>query len=509
MAKINLLNSHTYVFVTIMIIAIAIISIYAAIGPESDSPSFRMNPFPQMAPTDLPDPNRSTDSCWNKLTPCDEFGNCSACSSQEYKCQDVSKDQANAKFFHFNGINVPEGRWCIPKDQNANNNCNEYSGRWLWVFDPAYCADKSTNGQCWKCECLYPAMFASSEDGCSVPVACQNDSAASNSASSGQPGSQLVSRFTTPTIQAGCVWDPTKTPDPNCQGLFQYTPYDQDKNGNPLFSCNCTNETDNQYYVQLPGDPYSCHLDPCYKYMNYTSPGYDKASNSCVCGSNFTAAPGGHYNKTCVLTTSACGSGGYADGTCQCGGGPMWPRACKSTLTGINTDQPTLPDCAAPQNALGSECFNPCEGNVCNHGGFCLSCGPDSYKSVEQCKMSELGTIMSDSDAGTIHAICDCSSAGPVPPLSKTYGGFFGPSCQYFCQKSGTVLAERVMWSSSKGNSCNCCCSQNEKSEGDVWIFSHHEVCTDGFPSVENPADPNCTPARGDCPDCNAGYCAT
>src|SRR5690606_33590664 len=138
-----------------------------------------------------------------------EFGNCSSCSASEYKCQNVTQSQSDSKFFHFNGINVPKGQWCLPKDTNPNQNCSEYAGRRIWVFDPEYCADKSTNGQCWKCECLYPYMFASSEEGCTTKVACQNDSSYANSADTGQPTSNLEATFSNDNIQQGCVWDPT------------------------------------------------------------------------------------------------------------------------------------------------------------------------------------------------------------------------------------------------------------------------------------------------------------
>jgi hypothetical protein len=173
----------------------------------------------------------------------------------------------------------------------------------------------------------------------------------------------------------------------------------------------------------------------------------------------------------------------------------MWPRSCKSEVTGINSGS-DLPDCATPQNALGSECINPCEGKVCNHGGVCLSCGPDSYKTVMQCNLSADGTTLDESIASQVHSVCDCSNAGPIPP-GTTYGGYYGASCNILCQKGGTTLSERDLFNPNgfDGNACNCCCSLNQHSEGDVWIFHHQEVCSDGFPSVESPPDPGCLPA--------------
>lgn len=505
MATINLLNTNVYIFIVIVVLGVIVISIYMMIKPEQNPVPYRFNPFPKIAPTDLPDPARATDNCWNKLTPCDQFGNCSACSGQEYKCTNVTKEQADSKHFHFNGINVPEGNWCLPKDNNPNPQCNQYTGRQLWVFDQEYCANKSSNGQCWKCECLYPNMFSSSEEGCTNRSVCQNNSiSALSSTTGGQPTSQLKANFSSSNIQSGCVWDPTLPPSDNCSGIYQYTPYDQDKNGNPLFSCSCSSPVDNQYFTSLPNDPYSCHLDPCYKSSNYTSGGY-RENEQCICQPNYTLSPGGKFKNTCVSVPMACGSSGDSAGydsstnSCLCGDeGPYWPRNCKSEVTGINTDK-NYPNCKTPQNALGSECINPCEGVSCNLGN-CLSCGPNSYENLFMCKLSsDWSRILSDEEASIPHSVCDCSNIKTNPDPSR-YGGYFGPACASLCLVGGTKVREKWVWGakSKTDTPCNNCCALSTYTETGTLNYETDEYCNSGFPSMTTPADPECLPPAGD-----------
>jgi len=142
----NLLNGHSFVFIATVIVSLLLIIAYMVIAPEPNMP-YNFNPFPATAPVDLPDPSRHTDTCWDKLTPCDAEGMCSSCSLDEYKCQTVTKSQADKKHFHFNGINVPEGKWCVPKDDNPNPVCNEHTGRWTCLFVKEYCS-LINNGKC-------------------------------------------------------------------------------------------------------------------------------------------------------------------------------------------------------------------------------------------------------------------------------------------------------------------------------------------------------------------------
>lgn len=416
MAKtINFINEHIFIFVAAVILGALVISVLMVISPEK-SMQFNFDPFPKIAPSSLPDPNRQRDQCWDSLTPCTPGGDneCSACSAGEYECVTVGPPGGHR---HFNGINVPEGNWCLPKDKNpAGKICNEYTGRYMWVFDPEYCSQIAPGStQCWKCECLYPNLFSDPARGCTSSIACQNDSVNSNTLS--QPGNKLqATKCALESIQS-CSWDPTSE-QKSCEdtALYQYTPYDQDKNGFPWFTCKCPNSAGNQFFHQLPGDPYNCHLDPCYSSLKNITPGLDNctdncgAPTSCTCScehTNVALVPpevGGIYEGTCVLVENSCAQFGYdkQSKNCTCPS-PYWPQQCRSPNTGANMDKPELPECIAPENSLGTQCINPCEGGpgqpVCQHGSVCVSCGPNTYSIDPLCNMDQWIPDTADSQA--------------------------------------------------------------------------------------------------------------
>lgn len=502
---ISILNKNTFLFIVIVIIGSVLISIYMMVAPEKNIP-YNFNPFPQQTPSALPDPSRQTDNCWNKLIPCDSSGQCSACSLGEYECKDVSKEQADNKYYNFNGLTVPEGKWCLPKDNNPDKICNMYTGRWLWTYDPEYCGPKNSGTQCWKCHCLYPNLFSGAEEGCMTPLACQNDSPQVNNLE--QPGNYLIgSSCAKPSLQ-GQKWDPTSSSPPSVSDIYQYTPYDKDEDGNPLFVCNCSDSASNQYFSRLPGDPLTCHLEPCYKYLNSSIKGLtcsgdcNETCSGCSCNqTGFTKSPDGKFKNTCVQISQACNKGGYDTDTqtCTCGNGPFWSRKCKSNITEVNISDPTLPDCSQPNNALGSECINPCEGAQCNHGAPCISCGPDSWKGVGIC--NEL-TRNGPQPVPTVHGVCDCSLTQDKP-INK-FGGYYGPTCSQGCLGGGQVLQasgiSNILDAYPK-QSCSCCCALSSTYTSSLWgILSYEETCNDGYPSPEQPANPMCLPIHeGEC----------
>lgn len=545
---ITLLNEHVFTFIAVLIIGAIVISIYMVIAPEKDS-SFNFSPFPKIAPTQLPDPNRPTDSCWNTLTKCDTNGECSACSLDEYECKTVSQEQADAKFYHYNGINVPAGKWCLPKDHNPNPTCNTYTGRYMWVFDPEYC-NSITPGkdQCWKCECLYPSLFGDPTTGCTAQLACQNDSTMSNTLE--QKDNQLTpSKCALSTLQGqGLVWNPG-IEQKNTGPLYQYTPYDTDLQGNPMFTCDCRANVGGQYFSELPGDPHTCHLEPCYKSLGYSSKGLDNctddcgkpASCSCACEStNVAMSPSGKYKGTCVLIGNSCSNFGYIKnedqtGQCDCPP-PNWEQKCRSPNTGVNMDKPELPECVQPENALGSECVDPCEGAVCEHGAVCVSCGPNAWENNPMCALDTWLPISADSEKecnnlctdykcdqsvfgkqthqdGSVtktcylllknhkqtHAQCDCRTAKTAP--GKPFSGWNGATCEVACLPGGHRVKSHLFGSSCDCYKCSCCCSQNDHKSGDFWGIAYHEDCDDGYAYPPDPAaDPSCAPAE----DCSA-----
>lgn len=545
--NISLLNEHLFTFVAIVIIFSILISIYMMIAPEK-SRKINFSPFPKVAPTDLPDPSRPTDNCWNQLTPCDSHGDCSACSMDEYECKTVTKEEADNKFYHYNGINVPEGKWCLPKDHNPAP-CNTYTGRYVWVFDEEYCNSVTPGkSQCWKCECLYPSMFGDSSTGCTAQFACQNDSPMSNSLE--QPDNQLApTKCSLPEFKdKGLVWNPAKE-QKNEGSLYQYTPYDTDLEGNPWFTCDCRSEVQGQWFTQLPGDPYSCHLEPCYKSLGYSSQGLTKdcgnncgKSGNCTCeceGTNIAKSPSGKYKDTCVLIENACDYGFDREkGVCNCPA-PNWERKCRSPNTGVNMDKMSLPECTRPENALGTECVDPCETAKCAHSAVCLSCGPSSWKTNGMCNMDswnpitemdgkkidtaekctslckEIGCVESTFDNNIcymhfrdhdqVHSMCDCRTAKGKP--QKPFSGWSGKNCETACLPEGARVKSHLFWKTCSCYNCSCCCSQNDKRSGDFWGIAYHEDCTGGYPYPPNdPPDPECSPAEG-CPASSDAGC--
>jgi hypothetical protein len=508
MTAISLFSKNVFVFIAVVIISAVVVSIYMSIKPEKTTP-FNFAPFPKIAPTALPDPDRLTDNCFTKLTPCDENGECSACSLDNYECKTVTKEQAKAKLYHINGMNVPEGKWCLPKDHNPRP-CNSFTGRYLWVDDPAYCNSVTPGrSQCWKCECLYPSLFGDPTTGCTTKLACQNDSVFSNSVE--QPENGLVGTNCAGAIARNKTWDPTKE-QKEAGPLYQYTPYDQDKGGKPWFACKCNQQVNGQFFAQLPGDPYNCHLEPCYKSLGYKASGLQNCdgtrlcqkrdSCSCSCDSpNVAVSPSGKFANTCVLISQSCSSYGYDKmiKKCVCPS-PTWERTCRNPNTGVNMDNEELPICKQPENALGSECVDPCEGATCQHGAFCISCGTDSWEATPFCAMpvceEKNGKIECSTEPeklARVHPVCDCTTTTnkPDPPFS----GYNGNDCSILCLPGGTKISAHIWGGTCECYKCSCCCSQNKHKEKDTVGISYEEFCDGGYPYPPQPGpDPECSP---------------
>lgn len=516
MATYSLLNRNTFIFILVMIFTALVLSIYLTLVPEQTMP-FNFMPFPKEAPTSLPDPAHHTDKCWDTLTPCDSFGNCSACSSGEYGC--VAVDDENAGLYHFNGISVPAGKWCLPTDNNPQPICNTKTGRWVWTFDEEYCNSVGAGkSQCWKCECLYPSIYADSKGGCNKKVGCVNTNIMAGGVDT-QSNNKLVATACANSnlSKANCVWDPS---DPStgtgaCESVYDFTPYDKDINGNPWFACSCAAVGPNgQNFTSLPNDPYTCHLDACTKYIGYKGGGMSAGcgrscsseGENCYCQCNQTnmaKSPGGDYSGTCVLISNSCGSFGYDETkqSCNCGEGPYWERKCRSPNTNINMDKPELPLCQNAANALGSECYNPCEEKTCNNGAPCISCGPGSTKAFAECAFDDNGNLRQNPDE--IHAICACAM-GNKPDPTTVYGGYNGPTCSNMCLKGGThIRTVKGLDSTQHVSSCACCCSQRVKRVDDTaWGIDHHYECDGDWPEVSAPAESVCLPSYDKHMDC-------
>jgi hypothetical protein len=363
MVERKLLNTEVYVFIIVVLISIVIFTLYRLVRPELDLP-YNFTPFPNVSPKDLPDAQTSGGSCSRKLTPCDELGKCSTCGEQDYECVNVTDPNR----FVINNINVPVGNWCLPK-QNPTQSCNEYTGRWTWVTDPDYCpAVNDGKNQCWKCLCLYPDLFDGTETGCTTQKACKNTSAILSRLSN-QDQSKNVLVGVKGSIYENQVWDPTGADTK----VLLANPYSVDDTGKPMFECKCGGN-DDVSFAKLPNDPYSCHLDACFKNTSYNHSGAvcDDDNCTCTCGVSGTfivpKSIGGDFSGTCVFETDVCGTTGTWDPStskCNC------PTGIPEDCTSDHVPGSTGPQCPTPTNPVGKTCVDPCSAQPCQNKGTC------------------------------------------------------------------------------------------------------------------------------------------
>jgi hypothetical protein len=426
-----------FVFVVVFVLSLLILIFYNAIKPLSKSIPYNFQPFPNISPKDLPDPNTIGQNCYNTLTQCDAAGGCSSCDSN-FVCTDVTKDGQ----YNLNNIKVPAGKWCLPKN-NSGKTCNIATGRWVWSADQS--CQSSNTSQCWRCLCLYPDLYGGEDQGCGIPNTCQNHSP-SVASTDYQSTNKLIG--TSDGLFKTQEWDPnSKDSD-----IIRYSPYTKDGKNNPWFSCQCGKNGD-QYFVNLPNDPYNCHLDPCSRQSNYTSSGWSPEEGKCVCVDTVynILAPDGEFKDTCVK--SPCGDNGSwntSSNTCNCTQG--YNRQCWSAY--INQSQKdSLPQCLEEDNALGYECYNPCADVNCG-GGTCHI------------------------DPNTQKTNCDCSTkTNTIPPGPGWCGNYIwgGDNCNKACFPKDTKIGHQEV----DGNIDMCadlvdqnsCCSGSYHSSSTTGTF--------------------------------------
>lgn len=269
-----------------------------------------------------------------RLTRCDSSGGCGSCgsmsntdSNSNFTCSTVNEDE---KVF-FNGAKVPPGRWCLPRGKERVQ-CGIHTGRAVW-----------SESKGWECVCLYPDLFGGKN--CNTVLACKSPRAPNNR----QINNVLSNKNT------GEIWDPLNPPAGNS------TPYDTDSEGNPLYICRC-DSTGVKKFVNLPGDPYRCHLEPCSD--EHEIPFFNMNIRKCDCTAgglvNNEYAYSNVTNK-CVRTPQCAWND--KKNMCMCPEGQV-AQTCNS-LTMARIDN-TAPDCPAIPG--GSFCNNPCEGYCLNDG---------------------------------------------------------------------------------------------------------------------------------------------
>ena len=362
----NLVNKNFILFFFITLVIIGILIFYNVIKPsnKNNTPTaFNFQPYPNISPKNIPDNNVGSipNSCYDKLIPCDLSQSknlqCNSCSG-DFICVDVKKNQGLNSNLKINNQDVPDSDvgkgWCIPR-LPATQNCNSYTGKWLWSNNEN-CKNDQASSQCWSCECTYPDLFNGND--CSTQLACKailDNANVTIDNLVGQDGNILVSTEAlskiNPEIPINTIWNPnldlSKMPDSEKKVLMTYSPYDADENKNPYFRCACgtypcktLDDCSNagmrdgyecripqgklegncqpskpdgpadysMTYVNLENDPYMCHINPCGKINNFSTSKHipitgicSQSQKSCKTSSDCTG-----INEYCTKLTCDC-----------------------------------------------------------------------------------------------------------------------------------------------------------------------------------------------------------
>jgi hypothetical protein len=457
--SINFFNSKIFIFILIFVIALVSFTLYKLFANEENI-GFNFQPYPEFSPKDIPDINIGSDSCYKVLKKCDEVGkNCSQCSS-DYICTKVEREGQ----YIIDNKSVPIGKYCLPKLGN-DEKCNKYTGAWVWVNDPEYCAQKGD--QCWRCICKYPDLFGG--DDCSTQTACTPPSQSSLIFET-LPNGVLVttdelqkdtadSTTDYEGIKSNTIYDPNKeagTPDEI--RMLEQNLYGKNSDNKPYFKCNCTVDPNTKKkLINLPNDPYTCHLSLCDPKSEIEAKffkddkGNDVLKCDCSNGGLYIIDPAINkvYGNTCDDGKQACNYEG-AIGTigpefdqdsriitgCNCGSGDSkyYSRKCKSSTTypdkdfcyegGVKIpqcnpeDTKTLPLCRDPNNKIGYECVDACYNVKCSENGTLVVKQQGDIKICTcQCKAGYKGTDCSESCDANSDCTATQSQGPPLPPI--------------------------------------------------------------------------------------------
>ena len=266
MINIRSFNTHIFALIFIILITILTVMFFELVKPDNIKREFNYDAFPNIKPTDLPEPTlASGSSCLSSLKACNSDIDCGDCGDN-FACTDTETEHI------VDGVRVPVGKFCLPK-KDGDAICNVHTGKWVWASEGG--------DQNWKCVCRYPSLYTDSDSGCTKQVAC-GDSTVPLKFQSDAPSDSGYS------YKKGDVWDPVNLQSENLSVNPFSTFKDSSGNTLPLLACDCTSSGN----VRLPNDPYVCHPDYCTN--------YDGNEN----GEGYTAA---------VLDEN-----GYATGDCDC-----------------------------------------------------------------------------------------------------------------------------------------------------------------------------------------------
>lgn len=317
---------YIFIFLFAFVISLIALTAYSLFRPEYTHPKYNFSPFPTVAPVEVPDANLpGSGKCQTTLQTCDNVLGCAMCGDC-YECTPVSEKQEVV----FNGQKVPPGNWCLPKGHRKLG-CGTYTGRAVWADDPC------SRTQGWKCVCLYPELF--NGDDCLTQIGCRDTTIGED-----QSNNKLVSS------DGKIVWDPNdENFDP--QGT---TPYDYNTDGTPKFLCQCNQNKDVEgqiKYVQMPNDPYRCHVEPCTP--DHILKAFDETTQQCKCTTLGTEqfahsnVDGMCYNMGNICTWDD------NENKCKCAGDQ---RSVSMECDSDIYSRPGKPPCKNPDQPGGSYC---------------------------------------------------------------------------------------------------------------------------------------------------------
>ena len=425
--KIN--TVHLFVFIVSLLIIIFAVAFFDIVKTDAYKPHYNFVPFPDVVPPDVESSSRDTfTKCAKSAMPCDPQQGCKMCGDG-YECTSVLEGQSVI----YNGGKVEPGKWCLPLGLKKQG-CNLYTSRAVW--------SEQDGKQQWAGVCLYPDLFGGPT--CSDQLACRDGSG-------NQEGNKLVSQDS-----RKIVWDPNSK-DFNPQGTTPYDTIDGKPRSAPLFMCQCDANKDDPNgvkYVNMPNDPYRCHLDPCTS--DHFVKRWDSTKNQCVCPQD----AGGKAtlflsNVTGTCMTTDCGNGNAWDvATNKCTCDPKQnqvSRTCNSPGTYTRPGQPNCDTITDYQGAKqdrkgGSFCDSPCGTTTTP---FCKNNAPGSLKSDGTCQ-------------------CDCSK------INTSTTNFSGDHCEHSCSTNGTVVGGPGSCATKEQqmNKCGCCEEAITNNDGIITCIS-------------------------------------
>lgn len=425
--ELNHISKALIFLIVFLILGLLFFVVRDMVQVEPD-PVFNFQPVPNMAPRFLPTPDINL-PCSSKLKTCTYNEDCQASCGSDFSCVEVSEGQNVV----YNNTTVGVGKWCLPKLPDPNEKtCNIYTGRWTWSADPS-CNTK--NGQCWKCICMYPTLFANPDTGCTTQVGCTY-----KDKDSVQKGSLVSSIFNKDFDTGEATWDPTIS-NPL---VLSKDPMDVDEQSRPKWVCSCPLGT-----TRIPNDPYTCYPDKCCgskencalskistegtQAFKCISKDKSKISDEecavgftdpnlceCVCNCNF-------YSNTtsikglCYPTDILCKNGSYNKDTGQCNcTAPYYNTPCTNAK---NPEGPT--QCSDQNNPLGFQCWNVCGGDPCGDSTI-ATCGLNPSTNTRTCTCK---TQLTD---------CENNTYTLVPKSTEN------PTCNETCIPAGFVDSETI-----------------------------------------------------------------